>query len=102
MTYKIGGILDGSIVVWPEHDTPEKTHIGHAIVVMPNHDCITLIQRDQDVIVPYYGLDALIEALQSLKEAQEFYERHNQKRRDQKRSRRKTRLDEGHRPSSRQ
>ena len=74
MTYKIGGILDGSIVVWPEHDTPEKTHLGHAIVVMPNHDCITLIQRDQDVIVPYYGLDALIEALQSLKEAHKFYE----------------------------
>jgi len=74
MTHKIGGILDGSIVVWPEHDTPGKTHIGHAIVVMPNHDCITLIQRDQDVIIPYYGLDALIEALQSLKEAHEFYE----------------------------
>jgi hypothetical protein len=74
MTYKIGGILDGSIVVWPEHDTPEKTHIGHAIVVMPSHDCITLIQRDQDVIIPYYGLDALIEALTTLKEAHEFYE----------------------------
>ena len=74
MTYKIGGILDGSIVVWPEHDTPEKTHIGHAIVVMPNHDCITLIQHDSDVMIPYYGLNALIEALTTLKEAHEFYE----------------------------
>lgn len=89
MTYKIGGILDGSIVVWPEHDTPEKTHLGHAIVVMPNHECITLIQRDQDVIIPYYGLDALIEALQSLKEAQEFYEHLDKKYAKTKRKRRR-------------
>ncbi|MDQ2139548.1 hypothetical protein RBI14_15390 [Alcaligenaceae bacterium B3P038] len=87
MTHKIGGILDGSIVVWPEHDTPEKTLLGHAIVVMPNHDCITLIQRDQDVIIPYYGLGALIEALTTLKEAHEFYEHLDRK--DAKKRRRR-------------
>jgi len=88
MTYKIGGILDGSIVVWPEHDTPEKTHIGHAIVVMPNHECITLIQRDSDVMIPYYGLGALIEALTTLKEAHEFYEHLDRKYDKPKRKRR--------------
>jgi len=46
------------------------------------------MQRKRDVMIPYYGVDALIEALTTLKEAYQFHQDMDKKRAHKKRNRR--------------
>lgn len=59
------------VVLWPERESGDEYEFEHAIVIKKCADSVCISQRDSDINVPNYALDALIKTLRDMKKAVE-------------------------------